>query len=83
MKLLYCSSCSDVFKLKKELQTCACGRAQGRMFNPFHIEATYQTVIIDLEYMVARKNPTRDAYTMSSIHTGPGVTRRTFEEEIV
>lgn len=30
MKLLFCESCFDVFKLSRELRTCRCGAVKGR-----------------------------------------------------
>ena len=30
MKLIFCSTCHDVFKLSRTLKSCECGKAKGR-----------------------------------------------------
>ena len=36
MKLLFCEECWDVFKLARELRTCACGKVSGKYLYDGH-----------------------------------------------
>lgn len=40
MKLMFCDSCSDVFKLDYDMRTCKCGRVKGRYLNSSEAEVS-------------------------------------------
>lgn len=38
MKLLFCTSCGDLFNLRDRLKTCSCGKTKGQYIDNTHAE---------------------------------------------
>lgn len=63
MKLLFCSSCSDVFSLDMELKTCSCGKTSGRYTDHLNAEYSGEGVMIGFNnstFINALRNPGSD-----------------------